>query len=179
MVARYTADEVYVGDRDALEREMQGTLQTDLDRLETGVFLVSVQLLDVHAAPEVHEAFRDLASAAEDREREIIKGEQYRREREALARAKTHVLEQGSAGDRAATLGKAQGEASAFLSMLEALRQDPGLSRLRLRLDAFEKGLRNARLIVPLGDSIEVVLLDGDAAGEPGLDLPQEGAGEH
>ena len=65
-VARRSSSEVLVTHRGAIEQEVLATLQAELDAVASGVRAVAVNVLDAHAPPAVHEAFRDVASSLEE-----------------------------------------------------------------------------------------------------------------
>ena len=75
-------------------------LQQVLDRYEAGIQVLAVQMQDVHPPQEVSDAFKDVASAREDKSRIINEAEAYRN----------------------ALLPQARGEAAAILNRAEAYR---------------------------------------------------------
>ena len=75
-------------------------LQEVLDRYEAGIQVLAVQMQDVHPPQEVSDAFKDVASAREDKSRIINEAEAYRN----------------------ALLPQARGEAAAILNKAEAYR---------------------------------------------------------
>ena len=95
-VAHRSSSEVLVTDRAAIEREVLAALQAELDAVGSGVRAVAVNLLDAHAPPAVHEAFRDVASSLEDRARKIRQAEGYHSETLAAARAEAFSPAPGS-----------------------------------------------------------------------------------
>ena len=157
-VARRTASDILVTHRAALEREGHDILQRELDAMGSGVRVVSVTLQDVHAAPQVHEAFRDVASALEDKARRTSQAQGYRSEALALARSEAYVLTQTAASYQSEVVNRAEGEAHAFVSQLDAYRTNPALTRLRLYFETLETTLSEARTTLLLGDDVKVGL---------------------
>jgi membrane protease subunit HflK len=113
-------------------------LQPALDRCSAGVTVVSVALNSTHAPQPVHEAFRDVASAAEDAERKVNEANEYRESvvREAAgARLSRLAITAGQAAERRA---RARGDSVAFHVLTEAYRDAPWVTRRRLQLEKLD-----------------------------------------
>ena len=157
-VAHRSSSEVLVTDRSAIEREVLTALQAELDAVGSGVRAVAVNLLDAHAPPAVHEAFRDVASSLEDRARKIRQAEGYHSETLAAARAEVFSLLQEAQSFQSEKLNAAQGEGAAFVSRLDAYRNNEALTRQRLYFDTVESALQGVKGLFLLGDDVEVDL---------------------
>ena len=157
-VARRSSSEVLVTHRGAIEQEVLATLQAELDAVASGVRAVAVNLLDAHAPPAVHEAFRDVASSLEDRARKIRQAEGYHSETLAAARAEAFSLMQEAQGFQSEKLNAAQGQGAAFASRLNAYRDNKALTRKRLYFDTLQNALQGVKGLFLLGDDIEVDL---------------------
>ena len=157
-VARRSSSEVLVTHRGAIEQEVLATLQAELDAVASGVRAVAVNVLDAHAPPAVHEAFRDVASSLEDRARKIRQAEGYHSETLAAARAEAFSLMQEAQGFQSEKLNAAQGQGTAFASRLNAYRDNKALTRKRLYFDTLQNALQGVKGLFLLGDDIEVDL---------------------
>ena len=113
---------------------------------------------DVHAAPQVHDAFRDVASALEDKARRTRQAQGYRAEALALARGEAYALTQTAASYQSEVVNRAKGEGEAFNRRLDAYRSHPQLTRLRLYFETLETVLPDAQTTFLLGDDVEVEL---------------------
>ena len=71
LLSRKPIDRIYTVDRRSTERELRDRLARRLAGLGVGSEILDVRLLDVHAPGRVHDAFRDVASALEDRQRDV------------------------------------------------------------------------------------------------------------
>ncbi|MAE71126.1 MAG: FtsH protease activity modulator HflK [Gemmatimonadetes bacterium] len=158
MAAHRTASEVLVANRPALEAEVASSLQVELDGIGAGIEVVAVNLLDIHAPADVHEAFRDVASSLEDKERQIIEAEKYRIERVAQARASAHTSERLAEADEAKTIDGAKGEVAAFVGIRDVMAESDRITRFRLRMEAAELSLRGSRSVFVLDHDVDVVL---------------------
>jgi HflK protein len=157
-ISHRKSGEVLTGHRDELERETLANLQRELDALDSGIRVVDLRLLDVHAAPKVHWAYREVASSLEDREREILLAEGLRTEMLADARAAALRAETAGEAYREEKVNHAGGEAAGFESRLEAYLESKAVTRFRLRIAALEEALGKARAVFLLGSEVDVEL---------------------
>jgi HflK protein len=163
-VAHRTTAEALVGHRDDVERETMRILEECLDRAGIGVRVTGVNLRDVHAPEEVHFAYRDVASALEDKERSIRLAEGFRTDKLARARAEAFRLGQEAESYRSEEVGLARGGARGFGSRLGAYLTNEELTRLRMFYEAAEEALEGAKMIFLLGADVEVDLWNVNAA---------------
>lgn len=161
MAAHRTANEMLVATRPELEAEVTQRLQVELDAVGAGVDVVSVNLLDIHAPAAVHEAFRDVASSLEDKERHVREGEKYEIEKVASARATAYASEQLAMSEKVAKTDGARGNIAAFVALKEVMPPSDSVNRFRLRMEAAERSLRGANLVLVLDDDVDVVLTTG------------------
>ena len=167
-MARHTSEEVLVGHWTAIETEFTTVLQEELERLDAGITVVGALLMSVHAPDEVHESFRDVASAQEDKERRIRRAERYQTERLAEARGSSYRIVEEAKSAKATAIADATGEVAGFAHIAEAYQGVTGeLNRLRRRLEAAELSLDGPRLVLVLDDDVEVVLWKGASSDVP------------
>jgi hypothetical protein len=178
LVAHQSTFDVLLEGRGGLETAVRERLQGDLDRVGVGIDVVDVRIGDAHAAPEVHLAFRDVASALEDRQRFIRQAEGYHTETLARGRGDAQRLleEARSANDRSTS--QAKGEASRFLAWRKAQESAPDLARLRMYFETVERCLSSVRSIFLLGDDIDVELWTTHGRALP-VELPVDDGGEN
>lgn len=173
------SSEVLVGSREVIEAEAGAALQRALDGLDSGLEVVGVWLRNVHAPSVVHPAFRDVASALEDRERAVHEAEGYRAERVRQAAASAWRNEQDARAEALEIVAQAQGQASALEALAAAYQAAPQLTTLRLWLETVEAAMGEARIAVPLGAGVEIEAFSGwqSAAGGSGFPGPPGPAG--
>lgn len=176
--AHRSTSEVLVGKREELEHETKARLEAVLRQVGAGLRVNAVTWQNVHAPPRVHPAFRDVASALEDKERLIRESEGYQAEIVAKARGKAESIKLRSASRRDAKVSASRGESSAFLSRLNAAHDSEELTRFRLLFDTAERSLDRARLVLLLGDDVDVDILDLGEAVLPPLQANRKPMGE-
>ncbi len=140
-VARTPIDAVYTAERGAVEKRVLEALRSAPVLAETGLAPVDLRLLFVHAPDDVHGAFRDIASAAEDRttarNKALVEAEG------ALGQARGEVARTLADADseRTRLVEHAKGDAAAFVPLAREVAAAPRTSRLRLKLEALERVL--------------------------------------
>ena len=135
-----------------IQTEATQLLQEILDRYKVGVRVIAVQLQDVHPPKEVSDAFKDVASAREDKSRIINEAEAYRNELIPKARGLAAEVENKAQAYRETRIRNAEGEAARFLALLKEYEQAKDVTEQRLYLEAMEDILSRPgmdKLILP------------------------------
>ncbi len=140
-------------------------LQTILDRYGAGIQVLAVQLQDVHPPQEVIEAFKDVASAREDKSRIINEAEAYRNAILPEARGEASAIRNAAEAYAATRVQNAEGAASRFTALRVEYEKAPEVTGQRLYYETMEEILKKAE---------EKVVLDGQAGERalPYLPLP-------
>ena len=145
-------------------------LQTILDRCGAGVHVIAVQLQDVHPPQDVIDAFKDVASAREDKSRIINEAEAYRNELLPKARGQAAAIQNQAAAYSATRVQTAQGDAARFDALRIEHAKAPSVTEQRLYYEMVED---------VLSKSPEKVIMDASAANRavpylalPGLNAP-------
>jgi membrane protease subunit HflK len=86
VLASYGIDHVYAGERGDVERKILEGIRRRTEAMRLGVEVLHFCLTDVHAPAEVHAAFRDVASAHEDKQTAVNVAWRYHDETVNLAR---------------------------------------------------------------------------------------------
>jgi regulator of protease activity HflC (stomatin/prohibitin superfamily) len=117
----------------------------------------------------VHGAFRDVASAQEDKLRTINRARTFAVETVNRAEGEAKALIEDALAFRDSKILKAQGEAAGFDLQADAYREAPELTAFRLQLEALEEVLPGTRKIVRPGvrdiDNLDLWLVQPFGAG--------------
>ncbi len=169
VVATGGIDRLYTDQRGAVEDRVMATVQERLDAYDAGIEMVMVRLLYVHPPEEVHGAFRDVASAQEDKLRTINRARTFAVEKVNQAAGEAAAMIENALAFRDEQIRKAQGEAAGFALQADAYRDAPDLTTFRLQLEAIEEVLPGTRKIVRPGgrdvDNFDLWLLKPFGAG--------------
>lgn len=151
VVATTGIDAIYTTSRDQMEREVAQAAQRQLHHLRSGIAVVSFQLLYVHAPDEVHDAFRDVASAQEDKLRTINRAGIFAVEDTNKAKGEAAAMLEQAYAFRDQQIRRAAGEAIGFTVRLEEYQRAPELSKFRLQLETLEQALPGVQKFVRPG----------------------------
>ena len=78
IIGKYKIDEALTEGKFMIQEETRTLLQKILDRYDSGLQIVALQLQDVHPPQQVRDSFKDVASAMEDKNRLINESQGYR-----------------------------------------------------------------------------------------------------
>ena len=153
VVGRHNIDEALTSGKLMIQEETKELLQSILDKYETGVQVVAVQLQDVSPPKQVIDAFKDVASAKEDKNRMINEAEGYRNDIIPKARGEAQSMIRKAEGFREARISRAEGDVAKFKAILKEYSKAKDVTRERLYLEAMEEILPGLeKYIVPNGE---------------------------
>lgn len=148
VVGRNTVDDVLTEKKDKIQVESAELLQSVLDSYGAGLRVDYVKLQDVYPPEPVIDAFRDVASAREDRERLKNEAEAYENDilPKARGEAKQRINQAGAY--RETKIKTAQGDSARFLALLKEYERAKEVTRRRLYLEAMGKVLAEAKIVL-------------------------------
>ena len=151
VVAKHAIDAVYTTAREEIESSTVATAQAMLDHYHAGIELLSLRLLYVHPPEAVHDAFRDVASAQEDKLRTINLANGFAVEKVNQAKGEAAAMIEGAMAFKEQRIKGAQADADAFALRLDAYKSAPELTKFRLQLETLEQVLPGVRKFVRPG----------------------------
>ncbi len=141
-------DSILGEERPEVEKAVWTRVDEHLKQLGAGLTIDRVCLSDVHPPLEVVPAFREVASALEEKESQINDAYAYQAETRAVAagQAKERILAaEAFQHDRTQ---RASGSAERFSQIADAYQGGPEVMRLRLYLEAVEASLAGRRKVI-------------------------------
>ena len=153
VLATMTVDAVYTTARDEVEQRVVRDVQRLLDAYGIGVRMVGVNLLSMHAPDEVHAAFRDVASAQEDKILIVNRATTFAQEAVNLAEGDAAAMIESARAFKDEKVLQAEGDALAFTLREKEYRRAPDLTRFRLHLEALEEILPASQRILRPGSA--------------------------
>ena len=154
VVGRNKIDETLTTGKFTIQEETKSQLQSILDKYNSGIHVVAVQLQDVSPPKEVIGAFKDVASAKEDKNRMINQAEGYRNDVIPKARGEGEAMIRDAEGFKESRIKRAEGDAAKFTTILKEYRKAKSITEKRLYLETMEKVLPDIeKIIVPDKDS--------------------------
>ena len=154
VVGRNKIDETLTTGKFQIQEGTKTQLQLILDKYESGIHVVAVQLQDVSPPKEVIGAFKDVASAKEDKNRMINQAEGYRNDIIPKARGEAEAMIRDAEGFRESRIKRSEGDAAKFTTILKEYRKAKNITQKRLYLETVERVLPGIeKIIVPDKDS--------------------------
>lgn len=139
VVGEMRIDTILTSSKAHLIEKTKRLTQSALDSWDAGIRIVGIQLLQADPPAEVMEAFRDVASAREDRETYIYKAYGYQDSiiPEARGKAAENVMQ--AEGFRAKRINQASGDAARFRQQHSEHDRARQITETRLYLETMEK----------------------------------------
>jgi len=165
VVGSNAIDDALTEGKARIQDDVQKRLQEILDLYKVGIQVAAVKLQDVDPPDQVSDAFKDVISAQQDKERLINEANGYANDVVPKARGQAAQLINEAEAYKAAKVQDATGQAQRFIALEEEYAKAKDVTRERLYLETMEAVLGRAKKI----------LLD-DAAGQhvvPYLPLDQ------
>jgi membrane protease subunit HflK len=154
IVGMNNIDETLTTGKYRIQEEAKKQIQAILDKYQSGIQVVAAQLQDVSPPKQVIAAFKDVASAKEDKNRLINQAEGYRNDVIPKARGEAEAMIRGAEGFRESRIKRAEGDVAKFNAVLKEYRKAKDITRERLYLETMEKVLPGVeKVIIPDKDS--------------------------
>jgi len=122
--------------------------QAVLDKYGAGIEIVAAHLQEVNPPRDVADAFRDVASAREDRNRIIQEASGYANRVVPMARGEAQKLITAAEGYCSEKISTAKGDAARFEAMLAEYRRARAATRERMYLEVMEEVLARVKTYV-------------------------------
>jgi modulator of FtsH protease HflK len=177
VIGRRHIDEALTVGKLEIQEETKALLQSILNAYEAGLQVVAVQLQEVQPPRQVIDAFKDVASAREDKVRFINEADGYRSAVIPEVRGKVEMILREAEAYREEKTRRAQGETQRFLQVLEEYQRAKEITRKRLLLETLEEVLPQMDKIIledGAGTNVLPLLPLGKRENQSGLDAVGE-----
>lgn len=148
VVGQRPIDDVLIGEKLQIEIEIHELLQAIIDRYDSGVKITAVKLQTVRPPKEVEQAFSDVVSAKEDKDRLIQEAKGYSEDIMPKARGLAQKIIEEAEAYKAERTKRATGDADRFLTVLKEYSNAKDVTRKRLYLETMERILPGIRKFV-------------------------------
>ncbi len=155
VIGRSRIDAALTEGKGQIQEETRELLQEILDRYKAGILVIGVQMQDVHAPPDVMNAFRDVASAREERSTTINVAEGYRNRIIPEARGQAAEIINQAEAYRETVTRRARGESDRFLAVLAEYNKAKDITKKRMYLETMEEILS--------APGMEKIIVSGEA----------------
>ena len=135
-------------DRGVIASRLADLIQSTLDSYDSGVNIIRVNFDKADPPKQVIDAFREVQTAEQERDRLEKQADAYAARILAEARGEAAQTLEEAEGYRARVVNEAEGEASRFSAVLAEYRKAPEVTRKRLHLEAMEDVLGDVDKII-------------------------------
>jgi len=143
IIGKGKIDDALTTGKQEIQAETRELMQRILDSYKTGLRIVAVQMQNVHPPEQVVDAFKDVASAREDKSRFINEAEAYQRDILPKARGEAARIVNAADAYKEAKIRQSEGDAARFLSVLTEYNKAKNITRQRMYLETMEHILAN------------------------------------
>jgi len=123
-------------------------MQQILDRYQSGVMIVKVNMSNAQPPEQVQAAFDDAVKAGQDKERLKSEGEAYANDVIPKARGLAARLEEEANAHKQRVVAQAEGDVSRFKQVLTEYSKAPQVTRDRMYLDTMQQVLSSSTKVV-------------------------------
>ena len=176
-------DDALTTGRELIAQEVKTRLQRYLNKYNTGLEVVIVNIEDSSPPRQVQEAFDDVIKAREDEVRARNEAETYANGLVPEARGQAQRMLQDAEAYKEQVVSEAEGDATRFNLLLAEYQKAPDVTRNRLYLDSIQGVMSNSTKVmidVEGGNNILYLPLDKiaeSARGVDNLNIPSSSSG--
>lgn len=139
VIGKNKIDAVLTTQKYAIQSETQNLLQSILDNYHSGIKITAIKLQDVHPPQQVLDAFKDVASAKEDKSRYINQAQAYRNDILPKARGQVATILNQAEAYKESKIRQAKGESARFVSVLKEYKKAKDVTLKRMYLETMEQ----------------------------------------
>lgn len=157
-----------LSNREVLAADAKKELQAQLNRLQCGVSVVTLQLLDINPPEQVKPAFNEVNIADQDMKRLVNEAEETYNKVIPKARGSAKQIVQEAQGYAAERINRANGETNRFNAILKEYKGAEAVTRQRMYLEAMQEILPQVQQVYVIDGKQQNIL--------PLLDLSRRAA---
>jgi len=132
-----------LSNRDLLAASVKNELQTELNRFEAGVTLVTVQFQDINPPEQVKPAFNEVNAADQDMRRLVNEAQAQYNKVIPKARGTALQIMEEARGYASERVNEAKGQTDRFLAILSEYEKAPDVTRTRMYIETMQDVLPN------------------------------------
>jgi membrane protease subunit HflK len=139
VIGKTEIDDVLTVGKFRVQEETKALIQKIMDKYDSGVLITEVKLQDVCPPEEVVDAFKDVASAKEDKIRYINEAKAYHEDIIPKARGEAEKIIKEAEAYKEQRRKEAEGRAERFVKVLSEYNKAKGITRKNLYLETMEE----------------------------------------
>jgi len=148
IIGQNTLDFVLEQGRQEISAKTKELVQRTISAYNTGIEIISVNLVDVKVPEQVAPAQADATKAREDKDRASLTAQTYASDIVPKARGRAVSVVQDALAYKARVIADAEGETSRFGALAAEYERAPGVTRQRLYLETMEQVLGSSTKVI-------------------------------
>ncbi|WP_417783433.1 FtsH protease activity modulator HflK [Terasakiella pusilla] len=148
VIGQMSLEKINTEGRGQIAQEAEDLIQQILDDYKSGINITGVELDRADPPQAVIEAFNDVQSARQDKERKQNEAEAYRNKIVPTARGEAQKLIQEAEAYKERVIKDAEGEANRFQSVYESYVVNKDVTRERLYLETMQDVLKGSEKVI-------------------------------
>jgi len=148
IVGERKIDEALTVGKYEIQEETMKLLQSLLDSYDAGILVVAVQLQDVNPPKEVQAAFKDVASAKEDKSKFINQAQGYKNDIIPKARGEAVKMTKEAEAYKIERIKISEGDIARFNKILEEYKKGKYVTEARIYLETMEEILPSMNKVI-------------------------------
>lgn len=136
-----------LGNRDLLAASVKKELQEQLNNLEAGVDLITVQFQDINPPDPVKPAFNEVNEADQDMKRLVNEAQETYNRVIPKARGNAKQIVEEARGYASERINDAKGQSGRFLDILKEYKVAPDVTRKRMYIETMQQVLPNVQML--------------------------------
>ncbi len=161
-----------LSNREVLAASAKKELQAQMDRLQCGITLVTLQLLDINPPEQVKPAFNEVNEADQDMKRLINEAEETYNKIIPKAGGSAKQIVEESRGYAAERINRANGETNRFKAIVKEYQGAEEVTRQRMYLEAMQDIIPHVEHVYVMDKSQQSVLPFLDLSRKTGKEAP-------
>ncbi|WP_232363733.1 FtsH protease activity modulator HflK [Desulfogranum japonicum] len=147
-----------LGNREILAGDAKRELQSELDNLECGVHIVTLQLQDINPPERVKPAFNEVNEADQDMKRLVNEAEEQYNKVIPKARGSAKQIVEEAKGYAVERVNRSQGETNRFMAIFNEYSGAREVTRQRMYLEAMQEVLPHVKHVYVMDEQQNNVL---------------------
>ena len=148
IVGRRPAQDIFRDHRAAIATEVHDIIQNTMNGYHAGITINTVSIEDASPPREVADAFDEVQRAEQDEDRYKQEAQQYANQKLGQARGEAAQTRETANAYKQKVVNLANGQSQRFLSVFNAYRQAPEVTRRRMFLDTMEQVLQGSNKVI-------------------------------
>lgn len=147
-IGDHSIDDALINRRIELQVEIRDKVQEIADKYRMGIQVIQVQLQDVYPPQQVERAFKDVATAREDKERMINEARGYSNERIPRAKGEAVRVLRESESYAKERIARAEGDTNRFTEIATEYAKAPEVTAERYYQETMQKVLSKVQKVI-------------------------------